>query len=133
MRLFFLAAILPLGMAGCATAPAKQTGGNSNATVDSSEFRSDANAAVDGLAFAQARCAGCHNVMDGQASPNASAPRFEAIANTRGLTDDTLKAWLRDSHNYPGQMDFEIDAKRIDDLAAYMLTLRSPDYRPAIQ
>jgi hypothetical protein len=30
-------------------------------------------------------------------------------------------------------MDFEIDENRIDDLAAYMLTLKSPDYQPAIQ
>lgn len=133
MRLFVLGAILPLVITGCVTAPAKPTAGNSNAAVDSAELRPDAIAAVDGLAFAQARCAGCHNVTDGQASPNTNAPRFEAIANTRGLTDDTLKAWLRDSHNYPGQMDFEIDAKRIDELAAYMLTLKSPDYRPAIQ
>ncbi len=133
MRLFFLGAILPLVLTGCATAPARQAAGNSNAVVDSSELRSDANAAVDGLAFAQARCAGCHNVTDGLNSPNISAPPFEAIANTRGLTDDTLKSWLRDSHNYPGQMDFEIDEKRIDDLAAYMLTLKSPDYQPAIQ
>ena len=133
MRLFFLGAILPLVMTGCATAPAKPTVGNSNAVGDSSEMRPDANAAVDGLAFAQARCAGCHNVTGSQASPNSNAPRFEKIANTRGLTDNTLKAWLRDSHNYPGQMDFEIDAKRIDELAAYMLTLKSPDYRPAIQ
>lgn len=133
MRLFVLCAILPLVITGCVTDPAKPTAGNSNAAIDSAELRPDANAAVDGLAFAQAHCAGCHNVTDGQASPNTNAPRFEAIANTRGLTDDTLKAWLRDSHNYPGQMDFEIDAKRIDELAAYMLTLKSPDYRPAIQ
>ncbi len=133
MRPFVLCAILSLVMTGCAPAPAKPTVGSSHAAVDGPGLRPDATAAVDGLAFAQAHCAGCHNVAGGQASPNSGAPRFEAIANTRGLTDDTLKAWLRDSHNYPGQMDFEIDAKRIDELAAYMLTLKSPDYRPAIQ
>ncbi|MEH6700532.1 c-type cytochrome [Parasphingorhabdus sp.] len=129
MRLLFLGVILPLIVTGCATVPAKPT----VVTVDSSGPRSDSDSAVEGLAFAQARCAGCHNVAGGQASPNSLAPRFEAIANTRGLTSDTLKAWLRDSHNYPGQMDFEIDAKRIDELAAYMLTLKSPAYRPPIQ
>jgi len=133
MRLFFLGAFLPLVVTGCATTPTKQAVGNIEAVVENSELRSDSDGAVEGLAFAQARCAGCHNVIDGQASPNPNAPSFEAIANTRGLTDNTLKAWLRDSHNYPGQMDFEIDAKRIDELAAYMLTLKSPDYRPPIQ
>ena len=133
MRLFFLGVFLPLIVTGCATAPTMQTVGNINAAAESSELRSDSVEAVEGLAFAQARCAGCHNVTDGQVSPNPNAPPFEAIANTRGLTDNTLKAWLRDSHNYPGQMDFEIDARRIDELAAYMLTLKSPDYRPPIQ
>tara|TARA_R110000824_G_scaffold33567_14_gene107516 strand:- start:509 stop:910 length:402 start_codon:yes stop_codon:yes gene_type:complete len=133
MRLFFLGAFLPLVVTGCATTPTKQAIGNIEAVVESSELRSDSADAVEGLAFAQARCAGCHNVTDGQVSPNPNAPPFEAIANTRGLTDNTLKAWLRDSHNYPGQMDFEIDARRIDELAAYMLTLKSPDYRPPIQ
>ncbi len=133
MRLLFLGLILPLIVTGCVTAPTKPTVGAIDAAVDNNELRSDANEAGDGLAFAQARCAGCHNVAGGQASPNASAPRFEAIANTRGLTSETLKVWLRDSHNYPGQMDFEIESKRIDQLAAYMLTLKSSDYRPPIQ
>tara|TARA_R110000824_G_scaffold104214_6_gene247336 strand:+ start:5873 stop:6274 length:402 start_codon:yes stop_codon:yes gene_type:complete len=133
MRPYILGFFLPLAVTGCTTAPTKQAVGNINAAVESSELRSDSDRAVDGRAFAQARCAGCHSVTDGQVSPNPNAPPFEAIANTRGLTDKTLQAWLRDSHNYPGQMDFEIDAKRIDELAAYMLTLKSPDYRPPIQ
>jgi len=133
MRLFFLGIVVPLVLIGCATAPTKQTVGNTDAAVESSELRSNSGGANEGLAFAQARCAGCHNVTGGQVSPNPNAPPFEAIANTRGLTDNTLKAWLRDSHNYPGQMDFEINAKRIDELAAYMLTLQSRDYRPPIQ
>ena len=41
-----------------------------------------------------------------------------------GLTRETLSAWLRGSHNFPDMMSFSIDADRIDDLSAYMLTLR---------
>ena len=133
MRLFLLGVFLPLIVTGCATAPTKQTAGNIDAATESPELRSDSVGAVEGLVFAKARCAGCHNVTDGQVSRNPNAPPFEAIANTRGLTDNTLKAWLRDSHNCPGQMDFEIDARRIDELAAYILTLNSPYYRPPIQ
>ena len=133
MRLFVLGVILPFVVAGCATAPAQPTVGANDPVVDNIEQGSASNREAHGLAFAQSRCAGCHNVTGRQASPNSSAPRFEAIANTRGLTDETLKAWLRDSHNYPGQMDFELDAKRIDELAAYMLTLKSSNYRPPIQ
>jgi hypothetical protein len=43
-----------------------------------------------------------------------------------------LRAFLRDSHNYPAAMNFTIDRQAIGDLAAYMLTLQSPDYRPGI-
>ena len=133
MRLFFLGVLLPLVVTGCATAPTKQAAGYIDTGVENSELRADPDRAVQGLAFAQTHCAGCHGLTKGQVSPNLKAPPFEAIVNVRGLTDHTLKTWLRDSHNYPGQMDFEIDAKRIDDLAAYMLTLKSANYRPPIQ
>ncbi|MEN9684096.1 MAG: hypothetical protein RLZZ427_1847 [Pseudomonadota bacterium] len=85
-----------------------------------------------GRAFAQAQCTGCHAIEPNGSSPNPEAPPFEAVANTRGLTAETLAQFLRDSHNYPGQMDFTIDRAKIDDLAAYMVTLKRADYRPAI-
>lgn len=133
MRLFFLGVFLPLVVTGCATAPTKEAGGYIDTGVENSELRGDPDGAAEGLAFAQTHCTGCHGVTSGQVSANRKAPPFEAIVNARGLTGDSMKTWLRDSHNYPGQMNFEIDAKRIDDLAAYMLTLKSPDYRPPIQ
>lgn len=133
MRLFFLGLLLPLGLAACVTAPGKADSAYVDTGVKNSDLRSDPDRAVRGLAFAQMHCAGCHGVTAGQASSNDKAPPFEAIANVRGLTDKSLKTWLRDSHNYPGQMDFEIDAKRIGDLAAHMLTLQSADYRPPTQ
>lgn len=89
--------------------------------------------AAAGLEFAQMRCADCHTVAEGMVSPNPKAPSFLAIANTKGLTYETLSVWLRDSHNYPDMMDFEIEASHIDDLAAHMLTLRSADYKPLPQ
>ena len=83
------------------------------------------------LAFARARCAGCHAVGVGT-SPRREAPSFEDVVNTPGLTPDTPKPWLRDSHNYPEIMNFTIAPEQIDDLAAYMLTLNDPSYRPPI-
>ncbi|AYO75865.1 MULTISPECIES: c-type cytochrome [Sphingobium] len=85
-----------------------------------------------GAAFARAHCAACHGVGEGS-SPRPEAPSFEAVANARGLTLDTLKPWLRDSHNFPEVMKFEIAPGHVDDLAAYILTLQSADYRPPIQ
>lgn len=77
-----------------------------------------------GLEFAQAHCSGCHAVAPLTISPNPEAPAFDSIVNVPGLTLETLKAFLRDSHNFPQVMEFDIDPDQIDALAAYMLTLR---------
>lgn len=89
-------------------------------------------AAARGLAFARAHCSACHTVNAG-ISPKPEAPSFETVVNSPGLTSATLKPWLRDSHNYPEVMKFAIEPAQIDDLAAYMLTLKNPGYRPPIQ
>jgi mono/diheme cytochrome c family protein len=85
-----------------------------------------------GLAFAQSSCGGCHAVGRRSVSPNPSAPPFAAIVNQEGLTGNTLAAWLRDAHNYPVEMKFSLEGRPVDDLVAYMLTLRDPNYRPGI-
>ncbi len=77
-----------------------------------------------GLAFAQAHCASCHAVARLKISPHPEAPTFEEVVNTPGLSSETLNSWLRNSHNFPEIMGFEIEPDQIDDLAAYMLTLR---------
>lgn len=84
-----------------------------------------------GYAFAKANCAGCHAITANAASPNPEAPPFDAVVNTKGLTARTLETFLRDSHNFPGQMAFEVDPAKVDDLTAYMLTLKRPCYQPA--
>ena len=124
--------LLSLGLAGCNAVPAGQETASSAAVPQKKMLNGNGNAA-EGLAFAKTNCASCHAVGANQVSPNTLAPAFEAIANTRGLTEKTLTVWLRDSHNYPEMMNFEIAAKHIDDLAAHMLTLQSPDYIPLPQ
>lgn len=104
------------GLAASATAAA--------AASDSPELR--------GQSFAQNRCADCHAVARLHTSPVPNAPSFEAVANAPGVTRESLSQWLRTSHDYPREMYFEIPEERIDDLVAYMLTLRSEDYEPAI-
>ena len=85
-----------------------------------------------GAVFAEARCSSCHGVTKSASSPNPESPRFEAVANSPGLSRGTLRTFLRDSHNYPEAMNFTIAPGEIDDLADYILTLRSRDYRPDI-
>jgi hypothetical protein len=82
------------------------------------------------LAFAQAACGGCHAVEQDMLSPNPLAPEWPRIVNTPGLTSASLERWLVDAHNYPEEMDFDLDAPQVEDLVAYMLGLRREGYEP---
>lgn len=82
-----------------------------------------------GQAFAQASCGGCHAAGLYGTSSSPNAPPFGAIANQEGLTAESLSTWLRGAHNYPSEMDFHLSDAQVDALVAYMLTLRTPDYR----
>ena len=81
------------------------------------------------LAFVQAACGGCHAVEPPWLSPNPLAPRWVDIANRPDLSEASLASWLADAHNYPEEMDFDLDPDQVDLIAGYMLTLRSPDYQ----
>ena len=83
----------------------------------------------DPPAFVEAACGGCHAVEPPFLSPNPGAPSFEAIANREGLSEDTLASWLKDAHNYPEVMDFDLEDEQIEQIAEYMITLRRGDYR----
>lgn len=104
-----------LALSSCAISLAAATAAPTSAATANVE---------QGHAFAQAHCSGCHAVAALTLSPNPEAPPFEAIVNKPGLTEATLKTFLRDSHNFPDIMAFDIDPGQIDALSAYMLTLR---------
>ncbi|MFZ9395198.1 MAG: c-type cytochrome [Erythrobacter sp.] len=82
------------------------------------------------LAFVQAACGGCHAVEAGDVSPNPSSPPFADIANREGLTRASLVTWLTDAHNYPEDMDFDLDPPQVEQIADHILTLRKEAYRP---
>lgn len=89
-----------------------------------SSVRSDAGNAAEGLAYAEQVCARCHAVAPGAtASPVAEAPAFQTVANTPGMTGVALNVWLHTPHrNMP---DIIVDPQRVDDLAAYLASLRA--------
>ncbi|MFM5948273.1 MAG: c-type cytochrome [Novosphingobium sp.] len=116
MSRFAIVTLSALALIGCATA--------GTARLTTAEKR--------GQTFAQAHCAQCHGVMPGTTSPNPESPAFEAIGNQPELTRETLATFLRDSHNFPAAMNFSVSAADVDDLTAYLLTLRKPGYKPAI-
>ncbi|MEW9854118.1 hypothetical protein [Novosphingobium sp. M1R2S20] len=120
-----LLALACLFISGCAATGA-------SAPPPNDRLLDNAAAPARGLAFAQERCGGCHAVAEG-ISPNPLAPSFSAVINQPGLTSSTLEPWLRNSHDFPAEMNFAIAPQRISDLAAYMLTLKDPTYKPASQ
>lgn len=89
--------------------------------------------AMRGQTLAASRCASCHAIgADAGQSPNPASPPFELVANSEGLTRDTLNSYLRDAHNYPAAMQFTLDERATHDLVEYILTLRRPGYHPPI-
>lgn len=80
--------------------------------------------------FVEAVCGDCHAVEPPFLSPNPAAPTFEAIANTRGVTRASLEKWLGDAHNYPDEMEFDLEENWVQLTADYIVTLRSEDFTP---
>jgi mono/diheme cytochrome c family protein len=86
----------------------------------------DVGNAANGQSYAKKACAECHAVAPGQErSPVRAATPFEKVANTPGMTPMALNVWLHTSH--PTMPNFIIDPDRIDDLVAYMATLKKKE------
>lgn len=123
-----LSVLASFALAACSAAPQPPQPANAPAPVSAPILT----AVERGQAFAQARCSACHAITADGVSPNPESPPFAAIINKPGLTRDTLRGFLRDSHNFPDAMNFHVEPEQVNDLADYMLTLRTPDYRPPI-
>ncbi|MFT6474936.1 MAG: mono/diheme cytochrome c family protein [Qipengyuania sp.] len=113
-------ALASLLLAGCQSA-----GPVAAPAAAPSPAAADADAVPD---YVTAICGECHAVKDNAVSVNPQAPGFADIANSPGLTRDTLVTFLSDAHNYPMQMDVDLVDEDIEVIADYMLTLRSDDY-----
>jgi len=76
-----------------------------------------------GLALAQRLCAECHAVQkEYSQSPNANAPRFQAIASIPGMTATALSAALNTSHRVMPNIMLPGDEQA--DIIAYILSLK---------
>jgi mono/diheme cytochrome c family protein len=122
MRIMPFAVTLTLSLAACATSPAVPA----KPVIELTEQQ------ARGYGFAKANCAACHGIVANASSPNPEAPPLEMVVNVTGLSSRSLERFLRDSHSFPGQMAFEIDPAKVDDLTAYLMTLRRAGYNPDI-
>ena len=78
-----------------------------------------------GLVYAKKVCATCHAVEAGDVfSPEMLAPTFTAVAGTPGMTERALYVWLQ-SANHKSMPNLLIAAGDLDDVVAYIMTLRS--------
>jgi cytochrome c2 len=76
-----------------------------------------------GYDYASKICSGCHAIQKGaNASPNGKAPAFEAIANTRGMTEMALRVWFQTPH--PTMPNLMMTARQKDDVIAHILSLK---------
>ena len=76
-----------------------------------------------GAVMAQRVCAECHAVREGQdRSPNPKAPSFAHVAIDPSMTSLALHVWFQTPH--PTMPDFVLKADEMDDLAAYIQSLK---------
>jgi mono/diheme cytochrome c family protein len=78
-----------------------------------------------GKAVAAQLCSDCHNTgSDDARSPDPKAPTFKAVANAKGMTAMALTVWMQTSH--PTMPNIRLKPETMDDIVAYILSLRSP-------
>lgn len=96
--------------------------------ITSAAYAGDIGDVPRGRAYAEKMCTGCHAVEAGQpASPLHAAPSFTAVANSPGLTALALNAFFRTSHKT--MPNFIIASQDIEDVSAYILSLKGADKR----
>lgn len=68
-------------------------------------------------------CANCHRIAPGGPGPATdAAPSFPAIAAMPHATSMSLRVFLQTPH--PNMPDFRLSRQEIDDVVAYILSLR---------
>ncbi len=77
-----------------------------------------------GADLARTWCSGCHVVDPRESRGSDAVPAFAAIANMPSATAMSLHAFLEMPH---GRMpDLKLSGQQIDDVVAYIMTLRRP-------
>ncbi|MBS3650699.1 c-type cytochrome [Pseudaminobacter sp. 19-2017] len=76
-----------------------------------------------GRELAREVCASCHEIRPGQSrSPIATAPSFQRIAETPGMTAAALNVWLT-VHEHPTMPMIKLSRDEVRNVSAYILSL----------
>ena len=79
-----------------------------------------------GKDFALGVCAECHLVAEDQGTwPLSDAPPFREVANSPGMTELALRAFLQTPHRT--MPNIVLTPEETDNIIAYILTLKVPD------
>jgi mono/diheme cytochrome c family protein len=106
MRWMVAGAVAGAAMASAGGAAAQQAPGDTNA----------------GHELAKTWCAGCHIVEPQEMDAKDAVPSFAAVAAMKSTTQLSLQAFLQTNHhNMP---DWRLTRQQVDDVVAYILTLR---------
>jgi mono/diheme cytochrome c family protein len=80
---------------------------------------------LTGKGIAEVWCSDCHLVDPHQRkSGRNSAPTFLSIARMKSTTEASLAAFLSTPHGRGGMPDLVLDRNEIQDVSAYILSLR---------
>ncbi len=79
---------------------------------------------VAGARLVKARCSACHAGDPDVSEPLMPAETFAEIANRRGTTAYRILAFLRTSH--ATMPNYILTSDEIDDISAYIMSLRRP-------
>jgi mono/diheme cytochrome c family protein len=83
-----------------------------------------------GIVIARESCSECHTVERARTiSPNPGAPSFERIANTPGMGDLALLAFLYTPHRE--MPNIVLTHQEADDIIAYIRSMRAPEPSPS--
>ena len=78
-----------------------------------------------GRHLAETWCANCHVVKFAQSEgASTGAPSFPSVAAQKAITPMALAVWLQTPHHR--MPDFHLTRNEIDDVSAYILSLRKP-------
>ncbi len=80
--------------------------------------------AAKGHEFVRKNCTPCHSVEQGEPARSVhTAPSFQAVADTPGMTSLALTAWFLTPH--PTMPNLVIATRDVRDINAYILSLKT--------